>query len=111
MSLSFIACAVITTISAAVSLGFSVAAAARASGQTLTMALYASARSLAFTLISVVPFVTASMPWLQAVAAGMIIVQVCDAGVGVTIRDRMKTFGPAGTAVANFAALVWVMAA
>ncbi len=75
------------------------------------MALYASARSLAFTLISLVPFVTGSTPWLEAVAIGMIIVQFCDAGVGVTIHDRMKTLGPAGTAVVNFAVLVWETAA
>jgi len=111
MTPAFVACAVITTISAAISLGFSVAAVFPASGQTRTMALYASTRSLAFTLISLVPLVTGSTPWLAAVAVGMIIVQSCDAGVGVTIHDRMKTLGPAGTAVANLAVLVWVMVA
>ena len=109
MSPAFVACAVITAISAAVSLCFSVAGAVKASGQTRTMALYAAARSLAFVLISLVPLVTGSTPWLEAVAVGMIMVQFCDAGVGVTIRDRMKTFGPAGTAIANLAALVWAM--
>ncbi len=111
MTSAFIACAIVTTISAAISLGFSIAAAFPASDQTRTMALYASARSLAFTLISLVPFVTGSTPWLVAVAVGMIVVQFCDAGIGVTIHDRMKTLGPAGTAVANLAVLVWVMAA
>jgi hypothetical protein len=38
----------------------------------------------------------------------MIIVQACDAGIGVAIKDRMKTFGPAGTAVLNLAALIWL---
>ena len=110
MTSAFIACAAVTSISAAISLAFSVAGASTTYGQTRTMALYASARSLALTLISLAPFVTGSTPWLEAVAAGMIIVQFCDAGVGVTIRDRMKTLGPAGTAVANLAALAWVRA-
>lgn len=110
MTPAFVACAVITTISAAISLGFSVAAAFPASGHARTMALYASARSLAFTLISLVPFFTGSTPWLEAVALGMIIVQFSDAGVGLTIHDRMKTLGPAGTAVSNLAVLLWLMA-
>jgi hypothetical protein len=39
----------------------------------------------------------------------MIIVQAFDAAIGLTIKDRMKTFGPAGTAVANLAALLWLV--
>ena len=111
MTPAFVACAAVTTISAAVSLSFSVAAVSQTSGQARTMALYASARSFALTLISLVPFATGSTPWLAAVAVGMIIVQFCDAAVGLTIHDRMKTLGPAGTAVANSVVLVWVMAA
>ena len=41
----------------------------------------------------------------------MIIVQACDAVIGWTIKDHMKTFGPAGTAVANLAALIWLVGA
>jgi hypothetical protein len=36
----------------------------------------------------------------------MIVVQLCDAATGVLIRDRMKTFGFAGTALLNLAAAV-----
>jgi len=39
----------------------------------------------------------------------MIIVQVCDAAVGVVIKDWMKTFGPAGTALLNLAAVIWLL--
>jgi hypothetical protein len=46
---------------------------------------------------------------LKSVAVGMIILQVLDAGVGVAISDRMKTFGPAAIAVTNLAALVWLI--
>jgi hypothetical protein len=39
----------------------------------------------------------------------MIIVQAGDAGIGMIIKDRMKTFGPAGTALLNLAALIWLL--
>jgi hypothetical protein len=42
---------------------------------------------------SIIPFLNGSLQWLEAVAIGMIIVQACDAAIGVTIQDRMKTFG------------------
>ena len=32
-----------------------------------------------------------------------------DAGIGLIIKDQMKTFGPAGTAIANAAALIWLL--
>jgi hypothetical protein len=42
---------------------------------------------------SIIPFLNGSLQWPEAVAIGMIIVQACDAAIGVTIQDRMKTFG------------------
>jgi hypothetical protein len=45
---------------------------------------------------------------ILAIACSMIIVQTCDAATGVLIWDRMKTFGPAGTALLNLAAVVWL---
>ncbi len=109
MSAPLIVCAAISAISAFVSLGFSIASTPNTKGQTRTLALYASARSLEFAIISVVALASGSVQWVQAVAGGMIIVQACDAGIGVTIRDGMKTFCPAGTAIANLAALTWLM--
>jgi hypothetical protein len=109
MTTPFLLCATVTAISAFVSLGFSTASVPRANGQIRTLALYTCARSIAFAIISVVPFATGWSPWLEAVAVGMIILQVLDACVGVAISDRMKTFGPAGIAVTNLAALVWLM--
>ena len=109
MTTPFLVCATVTAVSAFVSLGFSIASVPGASGQTRTLALYTCARSVAFAAISVVPFATGWSFWLEAVAAGMIILQVLDAGVGVTIKDPKKTFGPAAIAVANLAALVWLI--
>jgi hypothetical protein len=39
----------------------------------------------------------------------MIIVQAGDAIIGGLIRDRVKTLGPAGTAVVNLAAMIWLL--
>jgi hypothetical protein len=109
MTLPFIVCAPITAISAIISLGFSIAAALNTANVAKTMALYACARSLALVLVSAVPFLTGSTPWLLAVACSMTIVQACDAAIGMKIKDRMKTIGPAGTALLNLAATIWLL--
>jgi hypothetical protein len=111
MTVPFIFCASITAISAIISLGFSIAAALAATGIARTMALYACARSMALMIASAVPFLTGSTEWLQAIAWSMIIVQACDAVIGTTIKDRMKTFGPAGTALLNLVAVIWLIQA
>ena len=111
MTVPFILCASITAISAIISLGFSVAAALGATGTARTMAFYACARSVALTIASAVPFLTGATGWLQAIAWRMIIVQACDAVIGTTIKDRMKTFGPAGTALVNLVAVIWLIQA
>ena len=111
MTLPFIVCASITAISAIISLGFSVAAARGASDTARTMALYACARSTALVIASAVPFFTGSTGWLQAIAWSMIIVQACDAVIGGTIKDPMKIYGPAGTALLNLVAVIWLIQA
>ena len=109
MSMSFIFCALITAVSAVISLGFSIVATFNTANEVRNVALYTCARSGALVLASAVPFFTGSTSWLEAIACCMIIVQVCDAWIGVVIKDRMKTFGPAGTAVLNLAALIWLL--
>jgi hypothetical protein len=109
MTVPFIVCTSITNISAIISLGFSIAATLNTVNETKTMALYACARSVALVLVSTVPFLTGSTPWLLAVACSMTIVQACDAAIGVTIKDRMKTLGPAGTALLNLLATIWLL--
>jgi hypothetical protein len=110
MTLPFLVCACVTAISAVVSLGFSIAAVLAADGEAWTMALYACARSLALVAVSAAPFFTGSVSWLLAIASAMTIVQACDTAVGVKIKDTMKTFGPAVTALVNAAAAIWLIA-
>ncbi len=109
MSLPFLICATVTVVSAIVSLGFSVAAMRSASGAAHTLALYTSARSLALAVVSLATFLAGATAWLEAVASSMIIVQACDAAIGITINDRLKTVGPAATAFLNLAALIWLL--
>ena len=59
--------------------------------------------------MSLTPLLTGSVPLLLAAALSMTIVQGCDAAIGVRIKDRMKTLGPAGTALANLAAAIWLI--
>jgi acyl-coenzyme A synthetase/AMP-(fatty) acid ligase len=108
MTTPFLACAAITVISSVVSLGFSLAAIRGVIGDARTLALYATVRSVALLLISIVAAFIHPQ-WLVAAAMAMIIVQAGDAWVGTTIRDAMKTYGPAATASANLLALVWLL--
>ena len=108
MTTPFIVCAAITTISALVSLGFSVAA-VRGAGNARTLAFYAVARSAALFAISAASFLVGQTTWLVAAATAMTIVQAFDALIGTTIQDRMKVFGPAVIALFNLGALVWLI--
>src|SRR5258705_8949799 len=99
MNVPFLVCAFITTVSAVISLGFSIASAFNTANEVRNTALYTCARSVALVIVSGVPFLTGSTQWLLAIACSMIIVQICDAAIGVVIKDRMKAFGPAGTAL------------
>lgn len=108
MTPPFLACAIVTAISALVSLGFAVVAVFGAIGPAKTLAVYAGAGRLALVVLAAVPVVTGWVPWLHAVASAMILVQVRDALIGAQTGDRLKTFGPTGTATLNLAALAWL---
>jgi hypothetical protein len=62
MTVPFIVCALITAISALVSFGYSMAAVLGSSGEAKTLARYASARSVALLIVSLVPFLTGFSP-------------------------------------------------
>lgn len=103
-------CAVFTVISSCVSLGYSsaaVAGVARNERGARSHAEYAFSRSVALTAISVVTLFGERHDWLVATAVAMIVVQAADAVIGSRIPDRLKTLGPAMTAVVNLALLIW----
>lgn len=52
-----------------------------------------------------------SVGFVAAGAVAMVVVQAIDAAIGMGIRHRLKTYGPALTALCNLAALVWMVAA
>lgn len=108
MTTPFLICAAVTAVSAIISLGFSLSSVPNTDGRTRNLAFYTVARSTSFVVISIVPFFNHSNLWLEAATVGMIIVQTCDAFIGITI-NRMKTLGPAGTATVNLAALAWLL--
>jgi hypothetical protein len=110
VTLPFVLCATVTVVSALVSLGFSLASTRTPVQAQRSLGLYASARSFALLLASVAAFWAGSVPWLQMAAGCLIVVQACDAAIGATIGDRMKTLGPLATAIFNLVALVWALA-
>lgn len=111
MSAEFWVCGVVTLVSASVSLAYSLAG-LRGAGSTaeVVASRYAAARSAALAVTAVVGLFSGSVGFVAAVALAMILVQALDTFVGAGIRDTVKTVGPAATAVANLAALVWLLA-
>jgi len=104
-------CAGVTLVSAVVSFGYSVAGLRGAEGAARTASQYALARSTALLAVAGVALFAGAPAFVAAVAIAMIIVQAIDAVVGVTIKDRLKTFGPALTALLNLGVLVWMLLA
>jgi hypothetical protein len=107
VSLAFWVCAAVTLISALTSIGFSVATLVSSDGKAQVNAMYASSRSAALVVVSVVVLFDHSRSWLEALAVSMIIVQLLDTVIGVKIQDKMKTYGPAVTALVNLVVLIW----
>lgn len=99
-------CAVMTFISASVSLGFSLVAYKQATTESLTNAMYAFSRSFALWIGAVIPFFYHTVAYLYMIAIAMILVQFFDGLIGVKIKNRLKTFGPFVTAAANLVCLI-----
>lgn len=93
-------CYGVTATSAAVSLGYSLAA-VRAGGLAASNALYATSRSVALAALVISVPRWRSDRVLLAAAGAMTVVQALDAVVGLTADDPVKVAGPAGTAAAT----------
>lgn len=110
MSGAFWVCAALTLVSAFVSVAYAAAGARVAVDAARPPSLYALARSAALVAVAIIAIISGVTQFLTAVAVAMILVQALDALIGASIRDRIKTVGPALTATANVAALIWLLA-
>jgi TPR repeat protein len=108
MTARFWTWAIITTISALVSAGFSVAGLFGPSGSDI-FERYATSRSIAL-LISVLCCIGFRSPMgIAALALVMTLVQGFDGLIGALAHDPASTHGPFALALANLAALVWLL--
>lgn len=103
----YILCAIITGISATVSLGFAIQAYAQSrhtNGPALINAKYALSRSLALAVAVCSLIVIHDPGYLIALAITMSAVQLFDGIIGLKI-SLFKTIGPLLTAIANLIVL------
>ena len=109
--MAFWVCAGITLISSMVSAGYAVANLRTTHLRSRGVAEYALSRSIALVVVSIIAVFVANTGFLVAVATCMTLVQGMDSVVGARSGDRFKTVGPAMTASANAAALIWMLLA
>lgn len=104
-------CAVFTLISATVSFCFSIQAYINAKSlkdDSLANAKYAMSRSLSLLLVAIGPLIFLSTPYLIALSAVMIGVQLFDGIIGIKI-NTFKTLGPIFTAIGNTVLLILLL--
>jgi hypothetical protein len=104
---AFWICAIITTLNAAVSVGFSLP---RLLGpENGEVALYAASRSSALLLVVLGVVWLRSRAGLAALAFAMSLVQAFDTGIGILDHNPGKTFGPMAFAVATFVSVSFLL--
>jgi hypothetical protein len=110
VTVRFWLCAAITTISALVSAGFSIAGLLGPSSGD-TFAQYAASRSVALLIAALLGTAVRSRNAVAALAFVMSMVQAFDGLIGALADDPAKTYGPFVFATANAAILVWLLRA
>lgn len=99
--LSYYLCAIVTLISATVSLGFSIDAVRKSRNDgAMINARYAFSRSLSLFVVALGLLFIHSNPYLITITLIMIGVQFIDGIVGIKV-SRFKTWGPLLTAIGN----------
>lgn len=93
---------VVTFISAALGVGFSIDSVKR---ERVESSFYMLARSLALLFIAAIPVFVKAEKLLLVITAAMLIVQVVDGFAGIYIKNRMRTFGPFTMAVLHIVCL------
>jgi hypothetical protein len=108
MPCRFWTCTIITTISALVSAGFSVAGLLAPSGSD-SFARYAASRRIALLIAVLFCLGVRSREGIAALALVMSVVQGFDGIIGMLAHDPAKTNGPFVFALANLVALGWLL--
>lgn len=101
-------CAIVTTVSALVSVCFSVAGLLGPSGGG-SFERYAASRSTALLIAVLCCIGFRSRDAIAAMALVMSLVQGFDGLIGILAHDPAKTYGPFAIAIMNFAVLVWLL--
>ena len=104
----FWTCAIVTTVSALVSAGFSIAGLFGPSGSG-SFERYATSRSIALLIAVLCCIGFRSRDAIAAIALVMSLVQGFDGLIGILAHEPAKTYGPFAFAVMNFAVLVWLL--
>ena len=104
----FWTCAIVTTVSALVSAGFSVAG-LFGPADSGSFERYAASRSIALLIAALCCVGFRSRDAIAAMALVMSLVQGFDGLIGILAHDPAKTYGPFAFAIVNFAALVWLL--
>lgn len=87
-------CGVITLISAILGVLFAAEASVRGKGVGRTNGLYTLARSAALLLLAAAALAMQSLELLKAATAVMLVVQVLDGLVGISVKSALRTAGP-----------------
>ena len=107
--MAFIVGGSVTLISALVSAGYAVVGLRAARGETRTPSMYALARGMALLVVVGIAILSGSVVFETSAAVAMVLAQGFDSVIGLVLRDRMRTVGPAGTVVLNAAALAFLV--
>ena len=108
MTRRFWTCAIVTTVSALVSAGFSIVGLFGPSSSG-SFERYAASRSIALLIAALCCIGFRSRGAIAALALVMSLVQGFDGLIGILAHDPAKTYGPFAFAIMNFAALVWLL--
>jgi len=104
----FWTCAIVTTVSALVSAGFSVVGLFGPSSSG-SFERYAASRSIALLVAVLCCIGVRSRDAIAAMALVMSLVQGFDGLIGMLAHDPAKTYGPFAFAIMNLAVLVWLL--
>ncbi len=108
MTKRFWSCALVTLLSAGVSVGFSLAA-LFGPGRDDSLARYAASRSVALLLTVLIALGIRSRMAIAFLGITMTAVQVFDGVIGALAHDPSKTYGPFAFALLNALAVAWLL--